>query len=137
MDVSFEPAGLAQEGDRPSGCPQLSRFRDSLPSRHWRPTRHLASGFLASELRRTCRAEQRTARRSGPGREVSPDGEPTHDLIGPRATSGRRAREVRPERAPPLAVFTELTAVAPVLSAVAWAAGRAWNGPGPHTLVLH
>jgi len=43
----------------------------------------------------------------------------------------------RPERAPPLAVFTELNAVAPVFFADSWAAGRAWNGPGPHTLVLH
>src|SRR2546426_7677649 len=42
-------------------------------------------------------AHRKTIRR---GREASPDGEPTHDPIGPRATSGRRAREVQAGASP-------------------------------------
>src|SRR5207249_1592280 len=44
------------------GCLPLSRFRDSLPPRHWRAARHRATEFIAPELvsictrRRVCQA---------------------------------------------------------------------------------
>ena len=38
----------------------LSRFRDSLPSRHWRTARHRASGFTASEYVPICPAPGRS-----------------------------------------------------------------------------
>src|SRR5207302_4943160 len=103
-----------------------------------RPPRLRASGFIASELRRTCRAKQRTARRSGAAWRSPPMANRRTirmDRVPP--PPGGEAVKRRPERAPPLAVFTELNAVAPVFSADSWAAGRMWNGPGPHTLVLH
>src|SRR6266576_1880377 len=40
----------------------LSRFRDLLPSRHWRSARHRASGFIASELRSKMYSGPRVAR---------------------------------------------------------------------------
>src|SRR5437773_7418317 len=36
------------------GVSPLSRFRDSLPPRHWRAARHRATGFIAPELVSIC-----------------------------------------------------------------------------------
>src|SRR5690349_848076 len=57
---SAHPNSIKQK-DRP-WVPPLSRFRDLLPSRPGRSRTTAASGFIASELGRTCRPVQRTAR---------------------------------------------------------------------------
>src|SRR5437773_1236379 len=44
-----------EDKKRPAArVPPLSRFRDLLPLRHWRPARQLASGFTASECVSIC-----------------------------------------------------------------------------------
>ena len=54
-------AANQKEKNRLRGCRPLSRFRDSLTSRHGRSARHRAPGFIASELGRTCGPVQGTA----------------------------------------------------------------------------
>src|SRR3989454_12113234 len=79
-------------------------------------------------------AHRKTIRR---GREASPDGEPTHDPIGPRATSGRRAREVQAGASPAARGLHRAQRGGTRLFRGLVGSGRAGDGPGPHTLVLH